>query len=285
MSKRSYNLSKPLVATAALTRGYALEASHNYRFIIRRNRSLLRAFRVNSRRVKSDHFLFHEGNVSVLARMAIRVASWPLRLKFVNLGVFFEKFKLETNPENIKKCPETELSLRFSLGYRAMCAFWTNEFLTYLDEYDIIFRIDEDCVLNSLNYETVLSPMIEGAVDYCAGMTFGHDDPGVTRGFEDFVFEWHQEHPGTKSPVLNLNPYTNLFLLRTKAVSSNPDALAFLRHVRSSGCVLNNRWGDAVVWGALLSMYGDTIKTNLTAEVSYFHGSHGTQVSEGQQTP
>jgi hypothetical protein len=285
VSKMSYNYPKPHIATAALTRGYRLDASHNYRLIIRRNRSLVRAFRFKGRRVRSDHFLFHEGNISILARVVIRLASLPLRLKFVNLGAFFEKFKLETNFGNISKCPETELSLRFSLGYRAMCAFWINEFLAYLDSYDVIFRIDEDCVLNSLNYETVLSPMVEGAVDYSAGMTFGHDDPGVTRGFEDFVLEWHKEHPGTRSPVLNLNPYTNLFLVRPKAINSNPDALAFLHHVRSSGCVLNNRWGDHVVWGALLNMYGNTLNTNLTAEVSYFHGSHGTQVSGGQQTP
>jgi hypothetical protein len=111
-------------------------------------------------------------------------------------------------------------------------------------------------------------------------MAFGFDLPDVTRGLEDFVIEWHEQHPGTSTPVFNLNPYTNLFLLRPKAVKSNPEALDFLRHVRSSGCVLNNRWGDHVIWGALLSMYGDTIRSNFAAEVSYFHGSHRAFVTQ-----
>jgi len=272
--------SKPKIATAVLTRGYDLKSILNYRFIILRNWSITRTFLVQSRGVKTDHFVFHEGNITVVARMAISIASWPLRLRFVNLREFFGKFKQETNSKNLEKCPETPLSEKFSVEYRAMCAFWIDEFLTYLGDYDVILRVDEDCVLKSLNYETVFTPMIEGTVDYCAGMAFGFDLPDVTRGLEDFVIEWHEQHPGTSTPVFNLNPYTNLFLLRPKAVKSNPEALDFLRHVRSSGCVLNNRWGDHVIWGALLSMYGDTIRSNFAAEVSYFHGSHRAFVTQ-----
>jgi hypothetical protein len=272
--------SKPKIATAVLTRGYDLKSILNYRFIILRNWSITRTFLVQSRGVKTDHFVFHEGNITVVARMAISIASWPLRLRFVNLREFFGKFKQETNSKNLEKCPETPLSEKFSVEYRAMCAFWIDEFLTYLGDYDVILRVDEDCVLKSLNYETVFTPMIEGTVDYCAGMAFGFDLPDVTRGLEDFVIEWHEQHPGTRTPVFNLNPYTNLFLLRPKAVKSNPEALDFLRHVRSSGCVLNNRWGDHVIWGALLSMYGDTIRSNFAADVSYFHGSHRAFVTQ-----
>jgi hypothetical protein len=272
--------SKPKIATAVLTRGYDLKSILNYRFIILRNWSITRTLLVQSRGVKTDHFVFHEGNITVVARMAISIASWPLRLRFVNLREFFGKFKQETNSKNLEKCPETPLSEKFSVEYRAMCAFWIDEFLTYLGDYDVILRVDEDCVLKSLNYETVFTPMIEGTVDYCAGMAFGFDLPDVTRGLEDFVIEWHEQHPGTRTPVFNLNPYTNLFLLRPKAVKSNPEALDFLRHVRSSGCVLNNRWGDHVIWGALLSMYGDTIRSNFAAEVSYFHGSHRAFVTQ-----
>jgi hypothetical protein len=234
---------------------------------------------IHSNKFKTDHFVFHEGNINTLSRLAICIASWPLRLRFVNLRVFFERFNRETNPESIEKCPETELSSQFSVEYRAMCAFWISEFLSYLGDYDVVFRVDEDCVLESLSYETVLLPMFDRTVDYCAGMAFGLDAPDVTRGLEEFVTGWHEDHPGTLPPVRNRNPYTNLFLLRPNAVKSNPEALDFLRHVRLSGCVLNNRWGDHVIWGALLSMYGDRIKSNFTAEVSYFHGSHGTRVS------
>lgn len=272
--------SKPKIATAVLTRGYDLRSFLNYRFIILRNWSIARTLLVQSRGVKTDHFVFHEGNINVVARMAISIASWPLRLRFVNLREFFGKFKQEKNSRNLKKCPETPLSEQFSVEYRAMCAFWIDEFLTYLGDYDVILRVDEDCVLKRLNYETVFTPMIEGTVDYSAGMAFGFDLPDVTRGLEDFVIEWHEQHPGTRTPVFNLNPYTNLFLLRPKAVKSNPEALDFLRHVRSSGCVLNNRWGDHVIWGALLSMYGDTIRSNFAAEVSYFHGSHRAFVTQ-----
>jgi len=272
--------SRPSIATAILTRGYSLNSFHDYRFVIRRNRSIIRNLVVPSSRAKIDHFIFHEGNVGLFARIAIRVASLPLNLRFVNLGEFFAEFRQERNPENVEKCPETELSLKFSVEYRAMCAFWMNGFLEYLGGYDVVFRLDEDCLLESLNYATVLQPLIEAKVDYCAGMAFGFDAPGVTRGLEGFVTKWHEEHPRTRAPKLDRNPYTNVFLLRPKALESNPEALSFLKHVRSSGCVLNNRWGDHVIWGALLSMYVDTIKSNLSADVSYFHGSHGTMVSQ-----
>lgn len=276
--------SPPTIATAILTRGYPLKSFLDYRFVIRRNRSIIRNLVAHSSRAKIDHFVFHEGNVGLLARIAIGVASLPLRLRFVNLGEFFAEFRQERNPENVEKCPETELSLKFSVEYRAMCAFWINEFLDYLGDYDVVFRLDEDCVLKSLNYATVLQPLIDAEVDYCTGMVFGFDAPGVTRGLEGFVTEWHEEHPSTRRPKLDRNPYTNVFLLRPKALESNPEALSFLKHVRASGCVLNNRWGDHVIWGALLSMYGETIKSNLSADVSYFHGSHGTMVAQDKQS-
>jgi len=272
--------SKPKIATAVLTRGYDLKSILNYRFIILRNWSITRTLLVQSRGVKTDHFVFHEGNITVVARMAISIASWPLRLRFVNLREFFGKFKQETNSKNLEKCPETPLSEKFSVEYRAMCAFWIDGFLDYLRDYDVVFRLDEDCVLESLNHATVLEPLIEAEVDYCAGMAFGFDALDVTRGLEDFVAEWHEKHPSTRPPQLDHNPYTNVFLLRPKALESNPEAFSFLKHVRSSGCVLSNRWGDHVIWGALLSMYGETIKSNLSADVSYFHGSHGTMVSQ-----
>ena len=280
MRPKPLNVSKPRIATAVLTRGYSLKNFNKYCLIIRRNRSIVRTLVVQSQGVRINHYVFHEGDIGAVARMVISFASWPLRLRFVNLAEFFRKFKRESNPDNYDKCPETELSSGFSLGYRAMCAFWINEFLTYLGDYDVVFRIDEDCELRTINFDTVLTPMIEGTVDYCAGMAYGLDDPDVTRGLKEFVTDWHEEHPGTRPPVLNCNPYTNLFLLRPQAVKSVPEALAFLQHVRLSGCVLTNRWGDLPIWGALLSMYGDAIKSNLAAEVSYFHGAqvvHGLQ--------
>jgi hypothetical protein len=241
---------------------------------------MIRNLGAHASRARINHFVFHEGNVGLLARIAIGVASLPLRLRFVNLREFFAEFRQERNPDNVEKCPETELSLKFSVEYRAMCAFWIDGFLDYLRDYDVVFRLDEDCVLESLNHATVLEPLIEAEVDYCAGMAFGFDALDVTRGLEDFVAEWHEKHPSTRPPQLDHNPYTNVFLLRPKALESNPEAFSFLKHVRSSGCVLSNRWGDHVIWGALLSMYGETIKSNLSADVSYFHGSHGTMVSQ-----
>lgn len=278
MRKYSPNPPKWKIATATLTRAYDLRSILGYRLIIRRNRSIARALVVPRGQLEMTNFVFHEGNLNRMTQVAISAASWPLRLRFVSLKDFFRKFEDEMNPEYVGRCPETELSSRFPLGYRAMCAFWINEFLSYVRDYDIVLRLDEDCVLENLSYETVLEPMLDGTVDYCAGTAFGLDARDVTRGLEEFVREWHREHLGTREPVFDHNPYTNFFLLRPSAVKSNPEALDFLQHVRASGCVLNNRWGDHVIWGAMLSMYGETIKSNLAAEVSYYHGSHRTRV-------
>ena len=277
MSKE--NSSTAAIATATLTKGYRLRSSLQYRFLVKRNRSIVRVLLPHTGRVLFDHWVFHEGNLGPLARMVIRIASWPLRLKFVNLEDFFNNFKQERVAKTQNRCPETILSSKFPVGYKAMCAFWTDEFLSYLGDYDVVFRIDEDCVLKSLDWDNVLKPLIEGSVDYCAGRVFGLDAPDVTRGFEQFVIEWHEKNPETRAPAFDYNPYTNLFLLRPEALRSSPGPISFLRHVRSSGCILGNRWGDHVIWGSLLSMYGETIKSNLEAEISYFHGSHRVMVS------
>jgi hypothetical protein len=281
VSASNNKFSPAVIATATLTRAYGLTSLLRYRFLVRRNRSIVRVLLSRSEGIRFDHWVFHEGNLRPLARIGIRIASWPLRLKFVDLEEFFNNFKKERAPETLKRCPETPLSSRFSIGYRAMCAFWTNEFLAYLGDYDVVFRIDEDCVLKSLDFDTVFKPLIEGSVDYCAGTAFGLDAPDVTRGFEQFVIEWHERNPETRAPTFDHNPYTNLFLLRPQALRSNPGAINFLSHVRSSGCILSNRWGDHVIWGSVLSMYGETIKSNLDAEISYFHGSHSAMVSHG----
>lgn len=275
----------PTIATAALTRGYPLRSAHNYRFILRRNRSILRILSAHSGNVKLDNVLFHEGNIGWLTRFFIRMASWPLRLRFVNLSAFFNQFEHEANPDASKMCPQTELSSRFSLGYRAMCALWVNEFLAYLGEYDVVFRLDEDCVLEGLNFDTVLRPMLRGEIDYVAGMAFGNDAPDVTCGFVDFVTNWHQDHPSTNKPVFDNNPYTNLFIFRPESLKGEPRAIQFLQDVRATGCILNNRWGDHVVWGALLSMMSETIKSDLNAEIRYFHGSHRMRVLGRQSGP
>jgi hypothetical protein len=47
-------------------------------------------------------------------------------------------------------CPANGGSSRFTFGYKGMCQFWFTDFMQYVEEYDWLLRVDDDCTLLKL---------------------------------------------------------------------------------------------------------------------------------------
>lgn len=45
------------------------------------------------------------------------------------------------------KCPANGGSARFTFGYKGMCQFWFTDFQQYVEQYDWLLRVDDDCDL------------------------------------------------------------------------------------------------------------------------------------------
>jgi hypothetical protein len=275
---------QPKVATIALTRGYPLRKLRSYRTLILRNKAIRRHFSAKvSPEYDTVHRIFHEGNIPFFHQALIRLASLPLRLEFVNVKEFFEDFARKSRSPVTANCPETPLSARFSVGYKTMCAFWVNGFLKYTADFDVVFRIDEDCEVLAGDFRDVVEKLLNKDVDYAVPYLQGPDNPDVTRGLAEFAEIWHSEHPETTPPSVAINPYTNIFALRLDAVRSNGNILSFLHAVSETGCISRNRWGDLPVWGALLSLYKNDLRLAVRPDIHYRHGSHGTIIRDSSK--
>ena len=264
------------IATVCLTRGYPGD-SLKYNQLIARNRAIWEFFD-SATLEEADHLILHEGNISPGDQQLIQELSSPLDLTFLSIEEFFKAFQSEHLPEAKVACPETDLSRRFGVGYRTMCAFWIREFIDYLTHYGVVFRIDEDCVLQAVESEALVKALKSGEVGYVSGAAFKQKDfPDVTLGFEKFVKRWKREHPKTSRPRFNLSPYTNVSGWSME-ILRNSGVIEFLDAVRRTGCVRENRWGDLPVWGAALSMYKKTLPHDLSADIKYWHASHSIEV-------
>ena len=79
-----------------------------------------------------------------------------IQSKTPNLPIIFTTVSFYDNKNtNESLCPPTELSNGFSNGYKNMCYFWSIDFLKYLEKYEYIIRIDEDCILEKMDVHTV----------------------------------------------------------------------------------------------------------------------------------
>ena len=101
---------------------------------------------------------------------------------------------------------------------------------------------------------------------------------GKLFGLDKFCQNFSDNYKSPKAPNLNVIPYSNVFMIDLQFFANSPLFSDFAREVLETGCIFLNRWGDHVLWGAILSMY----KTNVMLEsrtIQYLHGSHGTMIN------
>ena len=141
---------------------------------------------------------------------------------------------LDGKTDEGERCYETDVSLRFSAGYRTMCRLWYSDLWPYLERYDFVLRIDFDVAV------------MPGRAPWPAHVTHfataerwgGEDDPGVTVGMKDFF----QKDLGSTAPrPFKDLPYTNIMMVNVTWARTDPALQRVFKAVRDTNCVCNNR--------------------------------------------
>ena len=202
-------------------------------------------------------------------------------------------------------CPATPLSSAFRSGYKSMCWFWYSAFLQYVDAYELILRIDDDCFLmgappwpgrgldsrsgsegfgdNWVSRSPLVSVQDEvmDSMHVTRGMRafFGHlaerldAPPALLPRSDEESIRAISGSAAAHFPEEWDSPYTNVLLYNVALLRSDPRLAWVQRQVGISGCVFRNRWGDLPLWGATRELLGWPTRS-LGSRFPYYHGSH-----------
>jgi hypothetical protein len=233
------------------------------------------------------HIVFHErGEPADFARA-------PRHARFVNVTAFFK-----TSSQRVRRPREEEVcstdratTARYPPTYRAMCAFWYADFLTYVEDCDYALRVDGDCVLARDQPDPTLSlPRAIASTHWQ-----GPDKPWVVRGMHQFFEGRDRERAArpdanasaatSSSTATNLSaywqqwssPYTNVMWMNLSWVRGQRETI---EAVNRTECIFTSRWGDLPLWGATLHMQR---QASQLLDLSYEHGSHGVVVRAGRR--
>jgi hypothetical protein len=229
---------------AVLARG---DPSGNYR-LLRKRQAALDALSWTD---AWDQIIFHEGDIDA--------ASCGLKATYIDVSKTFQKIKSVDRTPHTGICKEAPNAV-FSTGYRAMCLFWFDDFLNYLDGYDEVLRVDDDCYLDPDQREPCLAEDDEFATSFVQGC----DDARYTDG----MVKLFRSLDGTKDFDHCSHPYTNVMWINLAwARATRPRKAPIL----ATHCIALNRWGDLPLWGYFLTLVGSRISP---LDLSYTHGSH-----------
>jgi hypothetical protein len=255
------------ICIVVLTRGYI--NNNKYYKLIERNKCIEK--QISSKKV--DILIFHEGNISPSQQKYISTKTPSLPIKFIDIR---EK-AFKKDKEEIKFDDDTQ---SFTLGYRHMCSFWFIDFLNFVEEYDYLIRIDEDCFV-------MFDPlsMIVSLKDYhfVSGI-YDKDEPYVTKGLNEFTLSFIKKND--TYPFLQMDskqpggPYTNLFGIALHAIRQNPILHNYQMEVSNSNFIYQYRWGDLPLWGEVIYYIFGDISLLLDENLIYFHESHDKNVNE-----
>lgn len=269
-------------AIVTLTRGYS--SLEEYEMLIQRNNSISETVSKSSD-VQFDNIIFHEGNIPLDHQEYIQSkTNLPLIFFDVKTTGNQSAFDNSKNQKNMKLCPPTELSERFTVGYKHMCHFWAIDLFDYLTQYQYIVRIDEDVIVKSFHpdlMKTIISNQIKFAVPYMCNFL---DDPNVIVGLEKLLEDYCVEKEiSTKTKFQNIfAPNTNFMILDLEYFRNHKIIQGFLQEVENSSGIYSNRWGDATTWGIIIySLMEDPFY--VLDMVEYFHGSHGHHVNKKKE--
>ena len=223
-----------------------------------------------------DHLVFHE--VSKVDTNALAAKS-NLSLTPIDVSKTFERGRALSKIRPLKDglCNSTTL-VDFPTGYRTMCWFWFSEFLHYVEAYDAILRIDDDCYLESAPMWPTSPSPVSAVIEY-----WGMDSPNYTSGMFSFFSELKktlsQAHYIKKTapfPKTWVSPYSNVMLYNANFLRNHVAFSVVADMVQSSRCIWIGRWGDLPLWGATRNVLNFEI-SNLQ-HFSYIHGSHDNRL-------
>jgi len=255
------------IAVAVLTRGY--QDIRKYNTLVKRNISIAK----NLGDFKNaDVLIFHEGNILPHHQEYIS--------KFTpNLNLVFKCIKEYAFKDEKKSIKVFEPTRAFGLNYRHMCSFWFVDFWKFVEEYDMILRIDEDCIIDFYIPELFNNLQNKTAIYG----TWIRDHDFVTHGLNKFTQQFIKENIQTSSQIISHSPsgpYTNVIGFNLKALRENEHLQKYIKKVGIMDCIYAFRWGDLPLWGEALFYFFHPNSYSKSDKIKYFHGSHNTYVGE-----
>jgi len=259
-------------AIVVLTRGYT--QIQKYNTLIQRNKHILKNLDETNKSI--DNIIFHEGNILEEHQLYISSFTPQLNLKFICIA---DK-AFNPDKKNIQTYSQTN---SFGLNYRHMCSFWFVDFWNYVEEYDMILRIDEDCIID-FNISHIFNNLTNSLTIY--GM-WTMDQEFVTHGLNKFTLNFLKANNIKTSVIFQQpsGPYTNVIGLNLQLLRKNEMLKKYIEKVKQHNYIYIFRWGDLPLWGEAFYYLCDKSLCLKSSKIKYFHGSHNFFVGPNNNNP
>lgn len=267
------------IAITGLVRGYS--DTHFYHCyynqqpgLIERNKAIYDIIYKNNES-KYDIILFHEGNISEEHKEYIQKHTPELPLQFINISSEFDSSLVKTTS---KYCIPREDPI-YCTGYKHMCRFWTYGFFKYVDNYETIVRIDEDCIVKEFSNK-IFNEMILNDIVYVTGHIYNiEDEPYYTQGIKEMTLDFIKDTNLQCTPLYDYNPYTNFIIIRPTIIQQTRLFKKWCDTIEEAGGIYMNRWGDLPLWGITLSLFFPKNNIFVDGRIKYYHGSHDMNIN------
>jgi hypothetical protein len=246
-----------------LTRGYQKYSS--YHKLIKRNKHIEQKLQDK----EIEIVIFHEGNIH--HQTEIQKETPSLKMKFIDVAKDGIAFKKEY--ESLTIDPETSFH---GWGYRHMCSFWFVDFWKFVEEYDFIIRIDEDCYIEFIP-DNIFEKLEKTPIVY------GKDNIDlfhVTKGMNDHTLQFMINHGyGSLDRKLPSGPYTNVIGFYLPYLRNIPILHNYIESVKDTKCIYTQRWGDLPLWGEAIHYILGESSIRVDTTLNYYHESHQCYVN------
>lgn len=230
-------------AIVALVRGY--DTLGGYQMLIERNAAIKHFINQDN---QYPLVLFHEGNIKPEDKKYVEDFSGGQTIKWVDISPVWQG------------------------GYEAMCQFQTFHLWNYCREYDLVMRIDEDCIIRACEtdpFEQMGSNVYLKTVYWAES----HSETNAT------LPEKIREHTGANPEEFYNHkfPYTNVSVARVSFFTERRmNDLLYL--IAMCPDQRKYRWGDLPVLGSLLNIFAKG-RVGTTEGLVYGHISHNNVIT------
>jgi hypothetical protein len=242
-------------AITVLARGY--EHDIQYKDLVIRNKFIEENL---VDKENTDILIFNEGNISESNKESLQRKT-SLTLKFISIPKFDPIPNISFDPE----------SSGYNWGYRHMCNFWFIDFHKYLKDYELMLRVDDDCIVDS-SIDNIFYKL-ENVVSIFAKM--GGDWEFVTKNMNNltktFLNTSESKGPG--------GPSTNLIGFNLNKLRNNHLFFEYIEKVKESQGIYIYRWGDMPLWGEVLEYFYTPNDYIIDQDIKYYHGSHADLIN------
>lgn len=254
-SSKNVELSNEKTVFFCLARGYSTFRKHKYFKLVVRNLFINRHLWKYS---NAQSWIFHEGNISKIDQFLIHFFSKNFKIRFISISNIFklDSDLIWTNSSN------------YGLGYSLMCRFSYLQIWSFIKDFDVAIRVDDDVLVIDLD---VLAP---DALYSCAKLypeTHEKTNLSFYKFLEAKCLEKHYDD--------NFPP--NCFYLSRPSFWMQEQVSAYLYDVSISPLSLEDRWGDTVVMGVALKEYAESDQVLVNNKISYAHLSHNLLLENG----